>query len=147
MRRRPGSAWLWAATALLAGTALSSLWLAVQAERKLATLVLGGLGVSFSTRIWAAPFPVKDGGRGEAERLVSRLDRLGYRRTRYSPVKGEYRWTPPELVVSLRGHRIPGSEQSEGVFILRRNDTGAWNITEPFSSRSELPPSRRDDER
>lgn len=127
-RRPSGSVWLRAAAALLAGTALSSLWLAAQAERKLASLVLGGLGVSFSTRIWSAPFPVKDGARGEAQRLVSRLDRLGYRRTQDSPVKGEYRWTPPELAVSLRGHRIPGSEQSEGVFLLRRSGAGAWNV-------------------
>ncbi len=127
-RRRSGSAWLWAAAALLAGTALASLWLALQAERKLSTLVLGGLGVSFSTRIWAAPFPVRDGARGEAQRLIERLDRLGYRRTSQAPAKGEYRWTPPELAVSLHGHRIPGSEQGEGLFFLRRSDAGSWNI-------------------
>ncbi len=126
--RRSGSIWLWAAAALLAGTALASLWLALQAERKLSTLVLGGLGVSFSTRIWSAPFPVQDGSLGEAERLLARLDRLGYRRTPNAPVKGEYRWMPPELTIALRGHRIPGSEQGEGVFILRRSDRGAWNV-------------------
>jgi penicillin-binding protein 1B len=128
-RRRPsGSIWLWIAAALLAGTALASLWFAAQAERKLSSLVLGGLGVSFSTRIWSAPFPVKDASRGEAERLVERLDRLGYRRTQNSPVKGEYRWTPPELTVYLNGHRIPGSQQQEGVFLLRRSGAGEWNI-------------------
>jgi penicillin-binding protein 1B len=108
--------------------ALASLWLAAQAERKLSSLVLGGLGVSFSTRIWSAPFTVKDGARGEAERLVTRLDRLGYRRTLNAPVKGEYRWDPPELAVYLNGHRIPGSEQTEGVFMLRRSGAGEWNI-------------------
>ena len=90
--------------------------------------MLGGLGISFSTRIWSAPFPVKDGGLGEAERLIERLDRLGYRNTRNSPVKGEYRWTPPELTVYLRGHRIPGSEQAEGVYVLRRVDAGSWSV-------------------
>ena len=128
-RRRPsGSIWLRVATALLAGTALALLWLAAQAERKLSSLVLGGLGVSFSTRIWSAPFPVQNGARGEAERLVERLDRLGYRRTPDAPARGEYRWTPPELTVHLNGHRIPGSEQREGVFILRRSGAGEWNI-------------------
>ncbi len=128
-RRRPsGSPWLSVATALLASAALTFAWFAIQAERKLSTLVLGGLGVSFSTRIWAAPFPVKDGGYGEAERLVTRLDRLGYRRTLNPPMKGEYRWDPPELTVYLNGHRIPGSEQQEGVYILRRTSEGAWNI-------------------
>ena len=128
-RRRPsGPAWLWAATAVLAATALSGLWLAAQAERKLSTLVVGGLGVSFSTRIWSAPFPVKDGARGEAHRLIERLDRLGYRSVPDAPAKGEYRWAPPELTVYLRGHRIPGSEQHEGVHILRRSGDGSWNV-------------------
>ncbi len=128
-RRRSAPPWLWAATALLAGAALASAWLVIQAERKLSTFVVGGLGVSFSTRIWSAPFPIRSERSAEAERLVERLDRLGYRRTPNHPVKGEYRWTPPELVVSLRGHRIPGSEQGEGVFVLRR-DAGAWTISD-----------------
>jgi len=128
-RRRPyGPAWLWAASAFLGLAALGSLWLAAQAERKLSSLVVGGLGVSFSTRIWSAPFVVKDGARGESGRLVERLDRLGYRRTAGTPVKGEYRWTPPELAVHLRGHRIPGSEQREGAYFLRRTDEGEWNV-------------------
>jgi len=132
-RRRPyGPVWLWAAAAFLGLAALGSLWLAAQAERKLSSLVVGGLGVSFSTRIWSAPFVVKDAARGEAERLIERLDRLGYRRTTETPVKGEYRWTPPELAVFLRGHRIPGSEQREGVYFLRRTDEGEWNITDNF---------------
>jgi len=128
-RRRPfGSFWLWAATALLAAAALSSLWLAAQAERKLSSLVVGGLGVSFSTRIWAAPFVVKDGALAEAERIIERLGRLGYRAVPGAPAKGEYRWTHPELTVYLRGHRIPGSEQREGVFVLRRSAVGAWSV-------------------
>ena len=128
-RRRPfGPAWLWAATALLAATAISSGWLVFLAERKLSTLVLGGLGVSFSTRIWSAPFLIKDGALGEAQRLVERLDRLGYRRVPGAPVKGEYSWNPPELTVYLRGHRIPGSEQLEGFYALRRSGEGSWRV-------------------
>jgi len=107
---------------------LAAAWLAAVAERKLSTLVVGGLGVSFSTRIWSAPFAVKSGRYAEAARLLERLDRLGYRRTADTPGKGEYRWTPPELAVFLRGHRIPGSEQNEGVYFLRRGGTGEWNI-------------------
>ena len=106
-RRRPlGPLWLWAASFLLAFTGLTALWFAAQAERKLSTLVLGGLGESFSTRIWSAPFRVKNDARGESARLIERLDRLGYRRTENIPVKGEYRWAAPELSVYLRGHRI-----------------------------------------
>lgn len=128
-RRRPfGPIWLWAATVLLASAAASALWLAAQAERKLSSLVVGGLGVSFSTRIWSAPFVVKDGGLAEADRLIERLGRLGYRSVPGVPAKGEYRWTPPELVVYLRGHRIPGSEQQEGAYVLRRSAVGAWSL-------------------
>ncbi len=127
-RRSSGSPWLWAATALLVVFALCVSWLSIQAERKLSSLVLGGLGISFSTRVWSAPFAIKDGAQGEAERLIQRLDRLGYRRTLNAPVKGEYRWDAPELTVYLNGHRIPGSQQAEGVFVLRRTGAGAWSV-------------------
>ena len=97
-RRSSGERWLWIWSGVLAA-AFGASWLAFQAERKLSSLVVGGLGESFSTRIWSAPFILKDGARGEAERFVSRLERLGYRRVDGPPLKGEYRWTPPELTV------------------------------------------------
>ena len=108
--------------------AATAVWLAFQAERKLSSLVVGGLGESFSTRIWSAPLILEDGAKSDAENLIARLDRLGYRRVEGIPVKGEYRWNPPELTVYLRGHRIPGSEQAEGVYILRRTAVGTWSL-------------------
>ncbi|MFI5347753.1 MAG: PBP1A family penicillin-binding protein [Elusimicrobiota bacterium] len=119
--------WLWtaAAAALLLG--VSAIWLAVQAERKLAALALGGLGESFSTRVWSAPAVIANGAPAETTRLLERLDRLGYRRVDGSPAKGEYRWTPPELTVFLRGYRAPSSSQNEGLFVLRRDDA-SWRI-------------------
>ncbi len=126
-RRALKKPWRWA-SAVLAAAAVALLWLAFQAERKLSSLVLGGLGESFSTRIWSAPFVLKNGARGEAERFITRLERLGYHRVEGSPVKGEYHWTPPELTVYLRGHRAPGSTQAEGVFVLRRTSVGAWDL-------------------
>ena len=127
-RRRRDHSWAYAAAAAAVCAGLAVLWLAFQAERKLHSLVLGGLGESFSTRVWSAPFVVPDGARGEAERLVERLDRLGYKRVPAAPAKGEYRWEPPELAVYLRGHRIPGSYQAEGVYALRRSAAGAWSL-------------------
>src|SRR4051812_18666029 len=126
--KRSRRRWLWALGAALAAASLASGVLAILAERRLSTLVLGGLGVSFSTRLWSAPFPVRDGAQGEAERLVERLDRLGYHRSSGVLAKGEYRWSPPELTVFLRGHRVPGSEQREGVYTLRRSAVGAWSV-------------------
>lgn len=129
-RRRLGRAF-WRAAAAAAGLlAVAALWLCLQAERKLARLRLGGLGESFSTRVWSAPFAVRDGAPGEAERLLLRLDRLGYRRAAASPAKGEYAWEPPRLTVHLRGHRAPGSAQEEGVFTLERRGDGAWKLSD-----------------
>lgn len=127
-RRRRGELLLWAALAVLLGLGLSAGWLVLQAQRKLSALVLGGLGESFTTRVWSAPFVLRDGALGEAQRLVERLDRLGYRRVDGAPARGEYRWAPPELGVHLRGHRVPGSAQAEGFYVLRRSAVGAWSL-------------------
>ena len=119
--------WLWSGAAAALVLGLSAAWLAAQAERKLSALALGGLGESFSTRVWSAPFTVAAGAPAEAARLLERLDRLGYRRADGSPAKGEYRWSPPELTVFLRGYRAPFSAQIEGLYVLRRDDAG-WRI-------------------
>ena len=112
--------------ALAAG--LAAAWLCAQAERKLSALALGGLGRSFPTRVWSAPFRVRDGELSEPQRLLERLDRLGYRRVDGVPARGQYRWSPPELDVYLRGYRAPGSAQDEGAYALRRDDAGAWRL-------------------
>ncbi|UPT74629.1 MAG: PBP1A family penicillin-binding protein [Elusimicrobiota bacterium] len=127
-RRRRTAIALYAALALLMGLGMAAGWLVLQAQRKLSALALGGLGEAFTTRVWAAPFLVGDGALGEAERLVQRLDRLGYRRVEGAPARGEYRWKPPELGVYLRGFRVPGSEQKEGYYSLRRSAAGAWSV-------------------
>jgi penicillin-binding protein 1B len=130
-RRKRRSLWnspwafLGAGAALVLG--VSAIWLAAQAERKLHALALGGLGESFSTRVWSAPAVVTDGAPAETQRLLERLDRLGYRKVEGAPVKGEYRWSPPELTVYLRGYHAPSSNQAEGVYLLRRDDA-AWRI-------------------
>ncbi|HAZ08535.1 MAG TPA: hypothetical protein DCZ01_08465 [Elusimicrobia bacterium] len=128
------SSWLRAAAAGLLAAVAAAAWLAVQAERKLAALALGGLGESFSSRVWSAPFELRAGRRAEARRLIERLDRLGYRRTTIAPGKGEYHWGPPELRVGLRGFKIPGAVQREGLFVLRRDDRGAWTLRDALDS-------------
>ena len=126
-RRSWRPVWLWGAACAAAAALLGAAWLAFQAERKLSALALGGLGESFSTRVWSAPFTVADGVPSEAARLLERLDRLGYRRVDGVPAKGEYRWNPPELAVFLRGFRAPFASQAEGAYLLRRADAG-WRI-------------------
>ena len=118
-RSRRARAAAWRAAVLLAcAGAATALWLCVQAERKLKTLRLGGLGESLSTRVWTAPYALRDGVPAEAERLLLRLARLGYRRVPSAPAKGEFSWEPPALTLHLRGHRAPGSVQDEGVYSL-----------------------------
>ncbi|MDX6768598.1 MAG: PBP1A family penicillin-binding protein [Elusimicrobiota bacterium] len=130
-RRRKVRAAAWRVAAFAAcAAAAAAVWLCAQAERKLADLRLGGLGESFSTRVWSAPHPVRAGEPAEAERLLQRLDRLGYRRTAAPPAKGEYAWDPPRLTVHLRGHRIPASAQAEGVYALERRGDGTWSIAD-----------------
>lgn len=125
---RPTATLLWAAAAVLLAAAVAGAWLAFEAERKLSALALGGLGESFSTRVWSAPFVVSDGARAETESLLMRLDRLGYRRVSLPPGKGEYHWEAPELRVGLRGFAAPGVAQREGLFVLRRDGDGSWRL-------------------
>jgi len=103
-------------------------FVALQAERKLSTLALGGLGESFSTRLWSAPFLLRTGARAATDRVLERLDRLGYRRVDGMPARGEYRWSPPELAVVLRGFRSPAASQREGAYALRRESDGSWTV-------------------
>ncbi|MBI4371588.1 MAG: PBP1A family penicillin-binding protein [Elusimicrobia bacterium] len=134
MRRRRNAGWgrlgLWAAACAALAAGAAAAWLAAQAERKLAALALGGLGESFSTRVWSAPHLLRDGAPTAPERLIERLDRLGYRRVDEGPRKGEYRWSPPELSVTLRGFRLPFAAQAEGLYVLRRGDDGAWRLSD-----------------
>lgn len=127
-RRAPHGSLAASAGAALLALGLVGAWFAAQAERKLSALALGGLGESFSTRVWSAPFAVRDGVRSDPQRLFERLDRLGYARVDGIPAKGQYRWSPPELDVFLRGYRTPSSAQAEGAYALRRDDEGAWRL-------------------
>lgn len=131
-RRRKAGPFPWLLVAAGAALALGGgllAWAAAEAESKLSALALGGLGESFSTRVWSAPYPIRDGARVESARLLERLRRLSYRRVDGPPARGEFRWSPPELAVYLRGHSVPGSSQPEGMYALRRESGGAWRLT------------------
>ena len=77
------SSWLRAAAAGLLAAVAAAAGLAVQAERKLAALALGGLGESFSSRVWSAPFALRAGQ--SADDASSAPRPLGYRRTIIAP--------------------------------------------------------------
>jgi penicillin-binding protein 1B len=126
MPSRRGSA-LAAVLGVVALLILAALGLTRYAEDKLSNLVVGGLGESFSTRIYGAPFVVTDGGRESPERLLQRLDRLGYVKVSSSPASGQYEWTPPELVVNLRGFTLPQRRQLPGV-VFMKSDGKSWKI-------------------
>src|SRR5262249_35198354 len=122
-----GSPLGWAVGTAALAVLMAGAWLAAQAELKLSTLALGGLGESFSTRVWSAPFLVRDGGPAEPPRLLERLDPPRPPRAGRAPAKGEYRWSPPELAVRLRGFRTPSASQAEGLYSLR-DDGGRWRL-------------------
>ncbi|MEK7384150.1 MAG: PBP1A family penicillin-binding protein [Elusimicrobiota bacterium] len=132
---RKASLWLRLAAASLLSAAVVSAWLAFQAERKLSTLALGGLGESFSTRVWSAPFVLRDTEPAEAEHLLERLERLGYRRVALAPGKGEYHWQAPELRVGLRGFSAAGVSQREGLYVMIRDGDDTWRLSDILGGR------------
>ncbi|MBI3554240.1 MAG: PBP1A family penicillin-binding protein [Elusimicrobia bacterium] len=117
-RRRKGLGLPGLLLGVAAGLALIALGIAVYAESKLSTLVVGGLGESFSTRIYGAPFILHDGTAAAPSRLLERLDRLGYAQVQGEPQSGQYSWRSPALRVSLRGFKTPLMKQEPGVFSL-----------------------------
>jgi len=89
---------------------------AYRAEALLSRLVLGGLGQSFSTRVFAAPAALGAGAPRDPRRLMARLARLSYRRVREPRAPGEYAWKAPVLTVFLRGFSAPLPAQDPGLF-------------------------------
>lgn len=90
-----------------------SIVVTVIAERTLSRFVLGGLGESFSTRVYSAPFAISNGDWVSPETIEVRLKRLHYRRVPGIPrIPGEYSWTEPELKIFLQGFESPVFRQS-----------------------------------
>jgi penicillin-binding protein 1B len=126
---RSKAGWPSVAAAIFSAVAV---FLVLRAERKLSQLVLGGLGESFSTRVYSAPFPVQ-GSTVAPDRLRGRLDRLGYRPVDQVAGPGEYSWSSPELSVFLRGFERPAPGQVPGPvsFIWRGGRWEGSGILEP----------------
>src|SRR5579883_3182289 len=125
-RRRRGQASfaLLALTMFLAGAVA----LVIFVERKLSQLVLGGLGESFSTRVYSAPYPIDSAHCPSPARLLERLQRLNYAPAPGAPAKpGEYAYQPPALAVYLRGFHTPAAYQEPGVYTLTQ-DGGCWQV-------------------
>lgn len=113
---------------LLGVAAAAPALLVLRAERKLSQLVLGGLGESFSTRIYASPFSIETGADLDPASLLSRLKRLSYQQVPAPSRPGEYSWQPPLLTLSLRGFSEPAPSQPAGTFILKLEETGSWSL-------------------
>ena len=96
---------------------------------------MGGLGESFSTRIYSAPAVVGDGAPAESGRLIRRLGRLGYAPIHGRPPgPGEYAWNGRTLDVFLKGFKTPEQAQSPLPARLIALD-GRWRV---FSANTEL---------
>ncbi|MBI4376257.1 MAG: PBP1A family penicillin-binding protein [Elusimicrobia bacterium] len=102
------------------------LCLALYAERRLSRLVLGGLGESFSTRLYSAPARIEGSEPGPA-RLLWRIQRLRYAPASAPQLKeGEYSWKEPDLWIALRGFKTPRQLQPGGLFRLSWNGSQWW---------------------
>jgi len=109
--------------------ALTVLLLIFFAERKLATLVGGGLGESFSTQIFAAPHDISAGNPESAEILVQRLNRLGYKAEAvFSGELGRYCWNAPLLKIHLRGFKTPFERQDETTIAVKIGPDGIEDV-------------------
>lgn len=113
--------------------------LIIYAEQKLSGLVLGGLGESFSTKVFSAPYLLNEQKRPTPERLIERLRRLGYRPSSGLPTQaGEWNWEYPTLSVWLRGFSLPHLSQAAGLLRLTQETAGSWKIEDasgnPLSS-------------
>jgi len=86
--------------------------LVLYAEIKLSKLVLGGLGESFSTKVFSSPFVIHHESIHSYEQLLLRLKRLQYREVREPPSNpGEFYPDSPHLWVWLRGFKVPSYAQ------------------------------------
>ena len=114
----------------LVAAALGLAAVASVAERKLSRMVVGGLGESFSTRVYSAPFAVRDGSVEPPERLMLRLKRLGYSAQ-------DALWVPPVLSLRARGFRAPAESQEAGSFSLAWNGE-SWSVRDSSGAAASL---------
>lgn len=131
-RKPPRKRRLWTRLALLAAGAavVACAGLAAYAEMKISRLILGGLGESFSTKVYGAPYFISP--RESPRRVIQRLARLEYRAVKGEPFSpGQYAWTPPVLRVYLRGFKSPHVRQEPGRFTLTHDDKNGWTVDAP----------------
>ncbi len=103
----------------------------VVAEHKLSKLVVGGLGESFSTRIYAEPAVFRDGAEACGwPWVLARLKRLGYAEAASAPpATGQYVLHGGRLVIGVRGFQEPFLSQDLGIYELSRTwISNRWSI-------------------
>jgi penicillin-binding protein 1B len=122
---------------LYAGGVAAGLFLLVSgivvivAERKIARLVPGGLGESFSTRVYGAPTVLTEARPRSLSDIFLRLGRVNYKATEQDPPPpGAYLWRDPVLTIGLRGFHTPALSQNARVARLTRGTQWHWTITD-----------------
>jgi len=125
-RRKPSLSRLTLSILILLAAGMSVL--VYRAERQLSRLVLGGLGESFSTRVYSAATAVGAETPRDPRLLILRLRRLGYRQAAAVKAPGEYSWKAPVLAVFLRGFSAPLPAQDPGLFTVRFGSDGAAGV-------------------
>ncbi|MBI4370574.1 MAG: transglycosylase domain-containing protein, partial [Elusimicrobia bacterium] len=129
-KSRPRGAIALAAIVAASAGALIICALIIHAERKLSTLVLGGLGEAFPTKIYSAPLIIQEGSFISPHRLMRRLDRLGYQTVPAPEHPGEFSWQDPVFTIYLRGFDLPHIKEKPRLVSLDLGDQNQWRLHE-----------------
>ncbi|MBI5631500.1 MAG: PBP1A family penicillin-binding protein [Elusimicrobia bacterium] len=137
MRLKRGRTWALAALLALSCAGAGVVGLVLYAETRLSDLVLGGLGFSFPTKVYSAPYILRPGLEVPAAELLERLRRLRYEESD-NPAPGQFSWAPPALTVNLRGFTAPTLRQEAGIFRLIWSPDRGWKLEAPAGEPASL---------
>jgi penicillin-binding protein 1B len=114
--------------ALILGALATILVVVVVVEYKLSTLVLGGLGESFSTKVYSAPLVITEETPLAPADLLERLSRLEYKAVPATPTEpGTYEWNSPNLKLYLRQFHSPWIKQ-DAMLVSMTSDHFTWRL-------------------
>ncbi|OVE76108.1 hypothetical protein BVX98_06415 [bacterium F11] len=99
------------------------------AEKKLSKLVLGGLGESFSTKIYAAPTIFKNAHSYSWPHFIERLKQCNYSPSPGIPIKpGQYHFDGKTGSLFVRQFNIPSYAQPAEIVSIKMESNGSWAI-------------------
>lgn len=115
---------------VLLGLLFTGIAVIIVSELKMSKLILGGLGESFSTRVYSAPTVLHNHSEFSRQNLIARMERLNYKPSNEKTLlPGQYRIQTTDLYVCLRGFETPHFSQPSGLYLLQRVNS-EWVISD-----------------